>query len=153
MTTAIGNIQASIQALLEVDAVTNISEETSGGKTSKIGDKIRPDAMRQNDVPPFILIEAPEDQALNDLKGYSGQMQGTIQVTCVAQKSRAKAAEIANAVNLILNNFKGVSAGITIQHLIQTGPMRGYEPPQDDGDQSHGFYVTINYAVLYKTSV
>ncbi|AMV20411.1 hypothetical protein [Planctomyces sp. SH-PL14] len=152
MTTQIAPLQKVIQTLLEVDAVRNITETSPKGAETKIGQKIRPDACRIKDTPPFIVLEVADEDTLPDLDGVNGDGTAQMLVICVGAK-RETTVEIANAVDTILNNYRGTVAGTQIQHCLRRGPARGYEPPQDDGDESHGFYISLRYDVMFTAGV
>lgn len=152
MSQLIAPLQAVFQVLIEVDAVTKFEETTPEGKKSCVGKKIRPDALRKGDVPPFIAIEVQDDNSLNDMDGYGGQGTATVTVTCVCASREASIA-LTNLVNPLLSNYRGTVNGTRIDHSILQGPPRGYEPPQDGSDQSHGFYVVLTYSVMYTTGV
>lgn len=152
MSQLLSNLQAVFQVLLEVDAVTKFEEETPKGGKVRVDKKIRPDALRQGDVPPFIVIEIAEDASLLDLDGYGGQGNATVTVTVVCA-SRASATALTNIVNPLLSDYRGVVSGTRIDHCLLNSAPRGYEPPQDNSDQSHGFYVVLTYSVMYTTGV
>ena len=116
--------------------------------TDLVGEKIRPDANKQDDKPPSIFTEVVSNEAVDDLGDDSGTGQATVRVVCNGH-TRAKAVEVAQAARAALADYRGTVNGVAVQALAFTGVDHEYEAPLDGGDEQPWFSEALLFYVFY----
>jgi hypothetical protein len=118
--------------------------------TTIVGEKIRPDANKQDDKPPAIYIEVTDDEPVDDLGAASdeGTGQATVQVVCVGH-TRKQAIDVANVVRPALADYRGTVNSVALQAVQFSGVNRNYEPPLDGSDEQPWFTEALTFYVFY----
>ena len=118
--------------------------------TDLVGEKIRPDANKQDDKPPAIYIEVMEDEPVDDLGSDSdaGTGRAQVQVVCVGH-TRKEAIDVANVVRPALADYRGTVNSVALQAVQFSGVNRNYEPPLDGSDEQPWFSEALTFYVFY----
>ncbi len=119
--------------------------------TDLVGSRIRPDELAEGDDLPAIVIEIDREQHANDLSGLSGAVKAEMITFCLAE-TKKEARALDDALKLSLADFKGISAGVTIDEITRTDTESGSVLVKPGTDEREWFFEGT-WDVLYQESV
>src|SRR6185503_3249817 len=99
-----------------------------------IGDRIYPLLAPTQAVMPYLLYAEIHDESTQHLLGAGELAMATYQWDVYGRTHRS-AREVAKAFKLLMNGYRGVSAGVAIRRVLVRGMDTGLEDDQAGGQQ------------------
>lgn len=101
--------------------------------TDLVGERIRPDTLKQKETLPAVRYELISSESWQHLGGASGEARSRIQIDSYAD-TRLMANELAAAVKNLFDGFRGVIASIEVFDCYMDNKYDRVDPPPHGGD-------------------
>ena len=128
---------------------TKLASESS--VTDLVGDRIRPDALVQNDTLPAIAYVESTSIHEHGLAGVEGTVTGTVEVGCFDSK-RIGANNLAEKVRLALDCFRGSVGSDYVKSILLTDRTKEYDIPVDGSDAGR-YVVTLDFDMVTSETI